>query len=295
MTRSISGARLTAGGLLAGTLAGTLAVAAASGAAAHPHVWVATQSQAIFENGSLTALRFTWLFDEMYTTSALEGLDTNKDGKVEGAELDELTKVNMEGLKEFEYFTTITMAGKPVAVGDPREFSMEVKAVDMAPGPQLAAGPTDTLQPSSGAGTRQEAQGLLSRLTGWMAGLFGRNSSPSSPTASNAPGQSQTPEKTQVLALHMTLPLKAPIPAGDLGREKEGFQFSTGDSQMYIWFEPTAKDGIGLAPGAPANCKAMMVEQAMDEQQKKLQEAFGRMGAAIAGPPKAVGIVCSPQ
>jgi hypothetical protein len=268
-------------------------------AAAHPHVWVATQSQAIFENGALTGLRYTWLFDEMYTASAIEGLDTNKDGKVEGPELDELTKVNIEGLKEFDYFTTVTMAGKPVALDAPRDYAMEVVTVETPPGPQLAADPGASAGTDAGAAPPVPAPprpSLWSRFTGWIGGLFGRSSPPPpTPTATPSPAAPPAaPDKTLVLSLKMTLPLKSPIPAGELGSEKNGFQFSVADGQMFIWFEPTPKDGIGVAPGAPAGCRALLVDQEMDEQQKKLQEAFGRVGsAAIGGPAKAVGVVCT--
>ncbi len=272
--------------------AGALAAVAADTAAAHPHVWVGTQSKAIFENGALTGLRYTWLFDEMYTASAIDGLDKNNDGKVEGTELDELTKINIEGLKEFEYFTTATMAGKPVTFGDAKDYAMEVLAVDIPPGPQLAASPPDSQTTPPPA----PRPGLWSRFSGWVGSLFGHQpAAQPNATVTAAPQQSApTTDKVLVLALHMTLPLKAPIPAADLGSETKGFQFSLNDGQMYIWFEPTPKDGMGVAPGAPPNCSVLLVDQEMDEQQKKLQEAFGRVGgAAIGGPPKAIGVVCA--
>lgn len=271
--------------------AAAMATGAATNAIAHPHVWVGTQSKAIFENGALTGLRYTWLFDEMYTASAIDGLDKNNDGKVEGSELDELTKINIEGLKEFEYFTTATMAGKPMTFGDPKDYAMEVIAVDTAPGPQLAASPSNGASGGASDPATTARPGLWSRFTGWLSGLFGSKSDTRQTAAPDQPAQPA--DKTLVLALHMTLPLKSSIPASELSSEAKGFQFSLHDGQMYIWFEPTPKDGIGVAPGAPANCRALLVDQEMDEQQKKLQEAFGRVGgAAMGSPAKAVGIVC---
>ena len=46
-----------------------------------------------------------WMFDEFYTAMAIEGLDKNKDGVYDREELAELAKVNIEGLKDFAYFT----------------------------------------------------------------------------------------------------------------------------------------------------------------------------------------------
>lgn len=269
--------------------AGAAAMVALSGvpASSHPHVWVATKSHAVFENGALTGLRYTWLFDELYTTNALDGLDTNNDGKVEGAELDELTKVNIEGLKEFEYFTSVTLGGKPLQFADPKQFSMEVLELDEAPGPQMVAGPASDPAPPV-----QERPGLWQRFTGWLGGLVGRSDRPSAPVAEAS--KPKTPEKSKVLALHMTLPLKSAIPSTDLKNEKSGFQFLVSDAQMFIWFEPAAKDGYGVAPGAPEGCRAAMVDQEMTEEQKKLQEAFGRVGGlAVGGAPKAIGIICA--
>lgn len=260
--------------------------AGCSSASAHPHVWVATQSTAIFENGALTGLRYTWLFDEMYTASAIDGLDKNNDGKVEGPELDELTKVNIEGLKEFEYFSSVTMAGKPVPLGDPKDYAMEVMTVETPPGPQMVAG-------SGGGGTEAapaEKPTAWQRFKGWIAGLFGGGKNVGADTRSATP---VTPDKTLVLALRMTLPLKEPIPASGLKSEKDGFQFTVNDGQMFIWFEPTPKDGISVSAGAPKGCHVTFVDQEPDEQQKKLQEAFGRLGStAMGSPTKSVAVVC---
>lgn len=272
-----------------------LAAAAATallggGAQAHPHVWVATKTQVIFENGALTGLRYTWMFDEMYTTSAVEGLDKNNDGRLDPAELEELTKVNIEGLKEFEYFTTLSLGGEQVQFADPKDYAMEVIAVAEPPGPQLVAGPGGGSDAAPAAAS--ERRGLWSRFTGWIAGLLGR--APAAPPAAATAGSGTLPEPTKVLALHMTLPLKSPIPASRLDSEKTGFLFSVNDPQLYIAFEPSPKDGIAIAPGAPEACRIVMVDPVLDEQQKKLQEAFGRLGGpSLSGFAKNPTVVCA--
>ncbi len=273
--------------------AGSALVFLGGPAVAHPHVWVSTQTGIVFENGSLAALRYTWLFDEMYTTSATEGLDKNRDGKLDATELQELTKVNIEGLKEFDYFTTAIMAGKPVTFGDPRDYGMELVAMAEPPGPQLTAGPSDASATSSPATSPAGQAGLWSWITSWLGGFVGR-SAPAAPGAASADQVklSQPAELVKVLALHMTLPLKEPIPAASLGSEQKGFQFSIGDQQMFIWFEPTPKDGLTIAPGAPGGCRTVMVEPELDEEQKKLQEAFGRLGTPSLGIAKNVAVVC---
>lgn len=76
-----------------------------SSAYAHPHVWVTYEATIIYDKATVTGIEHVWSFDDMYTAMAIEGLDKNKDGKYDREELAELAKVNMEGLKDFNYFT----------------------------------------------------------------------------------------------------------------------------------------------------------------------------------------------
>ena len=69
--------------------------------------------------------------------------------------------------------------------------------------------------------------------------------------------------------------------------------YALGDNQLYIAFEPMGKGAVTLSPGAPAGCRVAAIEPEMDEQQKKLQDAFGRMGGQVMGSPaKAMQVVC---
>ena len=90
-------AGLAAGALMCGGLA--------TGAAAHPHVWVTFETTVLYDKGTFAGVRHKWMFDEFYTTMAIEGLDKNKDGIYDREELAELAKVNIDGLKDFAYFT----------------------------------------------------------------------------------------------------------------------------------------------------------------------------------------------
>jgi ABC-type uncharacterized transport system substrate-binding protein len=96
-------------------------------AQAHPHVWVTVESTLIYENGVFTGFRHKWTFDEFYSSMAVEGLDSNKDGKYSREELAELAKVNVTSLKDFSYFTWPQLAGQPVKLGEPRDYWLEHK------------------------------------------------------------------------------------------------------------------------------------------------------------------------
>ena len=58
---------------------------------------------------------------------AIEGLDKNKDGIYDREELAELAKVNIDGLKDFAYFTFPALAGKELKLGEARDYWLEHK------------------------------------------------------------------------------------------------------------------------------------------------------------------------
>jgi ABC-type uncharacterized transport system substrate-binding protein len=84
----------------------------ARAAAAHPHVWATVRSEIVFGPGhQITGIRHSWTFDEFYTAMAVEGLDANKDGVYSKEELKPLAQVNVESLKDFDYFTFVHLDG----------------------------------------------------------------------------------------------------------------------------------------------------------------------------------------
>lgn len=94
-------------------LAAAVAIGFAPAAAAHPHVWATVRSEIVFgPDHRITAIRHAWTFDEFYTAMAVEGLDTNKDGVYSKEELAPLAKINVESLKEFDYFTFVHLQGE---------------------------------------------------------------------------------------------------------------------------------------------------------------------------------------
>ena len=108
-------------------LAAGLLGALAGSAAAHPHVWITVETTVLYDNGAFTGLQHKWTFDEFYTAMAIEGLDKNNDGIYDREELSELAKVNIDGLKEFGYFTYPVLAGQDVKIQDPKDYWLEHK------------------------------------------------------------------------------------------------------------------------------------------------------------------------
>jgi ABC-type uncharacterized transport system substrate-binding protein len=96
------------------------AVIAAAPARAHPHVWVTMQTALVYgADGSVTGVRHAWAFDDMFSTFATQGLESKEKGKFTREELAPLAKVNVESLKDFDYFTYVTADGQKTALTDP--------------------------------------------------------------------------------------------------------------------------------------------------------------------------------
>jgi ABC-type uncharacterized transport system substrate-binding protein len=93
---------------------------AASVAEAHPHVWVTMRTALIYDaDGNITGVRHAWAFDDMFSAFATQGLESKEKGKFTREELAPLAKVNVESLKEYDYFTYVTADGHKTALNDP--------------------------------------------------------------------------------------------------------------------------------------------------------------------------------
>ncbi len=112
------------GGFLIGFVLATLGVALTlTSARAHPHVNVISSATINIEQGAIQSITHIWAFDEFYSTVAVEGLAKNAAGGYGRSELAELAKVNIDGLKEFDYFTFVKLAGADIKIGDPKPDS----------------------------------------------------------------------------------------------------------------------------------------------------------------------------
>lgn len=96
-------------------------------ALAHPHVLVTGRSELVFKDGQIEAVRHVWTFDEMFSAFASQGLDKNGDGVLSREELAELAKVNVESLKEFEYFTVGKNGAGNLTFAEPVDYWLEHK------------------------------------------------------------------------------------------------------------------------------------------------------------------------
>jgi ABC-type uncharacterized transport system substrate-binding protein len=95
-----------------------LGLSLAGPAAAHPHLLITFETTVIYENGAFTGLQHAWTFDEMNSAAEIEGLDKNKDGKYDRAELQELADLYAQRLKAVSFFTHAKLENQAIQFGD---------------------------------------------------------------------------------------------------------------------------------------------------------------------------------
>ena len=114
---------------LFGLLLLSAALALGAGAAqAHPHVWITATSELIYApDGSISGVRHAWAFDDMFSTYALQGIETKTKGVYSREELAPLAQTNVESLKDFAYFTFAKADGKKEKFQEPVDYFLEYK------------------------------------------------------------------------------------------------------------------------------------------------------------------------
>jgi ABC-type uncharacterized transport system substrate-binding protein len=97
-------------------------IASCSAACAHPHVWVTVRSEVVYApDGAVTGVRHAWTFDDMFSTFAVQGIESKKKGQFTREELAPLAKVNVDSLKEYDFFTYSKANGQALEFNDPAE------------------------------------------------------------------------------------------------------------------------------------------------------------------------------
>src|SRR6476620_11048661 len=115
-------------GLLGWLLLAASCALGAGAAQAHPHVWITATSELIYApDGSITGVRHAWTFDDMFSTYALQGIETRTKGVYSREELAALAQTNVESLKEFAYFTFAKADGKKQKFLEPVDYFLEYK------------------------------------------------------------------------------------------------------------------------------------------------------------------------
>jgi polyphosphate kinase len=110
-------------GVLAGLALGALCAAPAL---AHPHVYIDTGIEVIFDDqGRAAALRITWAYDDFFSLMVVQdrGLDPDADGEATPEEDAKLNGFDMEWEPGFEGDTYVLVNDQPLALGAPTDFT----------------------------------------------------------------------------------------------------------------------------------------------------------------------------
>jgi ABC-type uncharacterized transport system substrate-binding protein len=242
-------------------LAAMMWVGFAPAAHAHPHIWVTVQTTLQFDKGTVTGIRHRWLFDEYYSTMAIQGLDTNNDGIYDRQELAELAKINMDGLKEMGYFTNAKLGDQPLALDAPKDYWLEYVDVAEPPGPASQIEDLSKNQTPEKPGDKPADK---PSTWGKLVQKFG-------PAA-----KADVPAKIKVLALEFTIPFAKPVLA-----EAEGFSYGVYDPDFMIWFDLAKTNAAKLADNAPSGCVITVDTPKSTPDLQNLSEAmFSQLGGA---------------
>jgi ABC-type uncharacterized transport system substrate-binding protein len=95
---------------------------------AHPHVWVTLHSEILYAaDGTMTGVRHAWTFDDMFSAYALQGIPHAKKSQYTREELASLAQLNVDSLKEYDYFTYARADGKKLKFSDPVDYWLDYK------------------------------------------------------------------------------------------------------------------------------------------------------------------------
>jgi ABC-type uncharacterized transport system substrate-binding protein len=103
-----------------------LGVSLAAPAEAHPHVFIVAKTEVVFApDGTMTGVRHHWTFDDMFSSMAVQGIDTKTKGVFTRDELKPLAQTNVESLKEYDFFTFAKQDGKKLTFKEPVDYFLD--------------------------------------------------------------------------------------------------------------------------------------------------------------------------
>jgi ABC-type uncharacterized transport system substrate-binding protein len=101
-------------------------LAVAPAARAHPHVFVEHALTVVVGGDGLEGIRFTWAFDEMFSSMIVLTFDTDKDKAFSAAEVKTIEQKHFGNLRDFHYFVQLRVNDKPVEVTAYKDFRVSL-------------------------------------------------------------------------------------------------------------------------------------------------------------------------
>lgn len=90
--------------------------------AAHPHVFIDNSVRFVFDDKGLAGVRINWVFDDMFGTMIKEDFDTDSDGILSPAEVEQVRSGAFSNLARFSWFTFLEVNGAPFPIKAVSDF-----------------------------------------------------------------------------------------------------------------------------------------------------------------------------
>lgn len=95
---------------------------------AHPHLWVSAKAEIETSGDRLVGLWAEWTLDQTFAETLLSDVDANGNGQIDPDELPSAQRGYFDNLGEYQYFTSLTVAQKPVKVTKVERFQATILA-----------------------------------------------------------------------------------------------------------------------------------------------------------------------
>ena len=93
---------------------------------AHPHVFIDANITFVFTRNGLQGIKAQWIFDEMFSNMVIHDYDKDKNREYSNKELRKLKKEMFSNLKDYDYFSSITIDGREYKVENIEDFSASI-------------------------------------------------------------------------------------------------------------------------------------------------------------------------
>ena len=96
-------------------------------AAAHPHVWIETRADFVFDHDKFIGVDVDWLFDEIFSAAMVDDFDHGKKGHFDDKDIADLKQQVLPGYADFAYFTHMRIDGKDVKIAKVENFTASLE------------------------------------------------------------------------------------------------------------------------------------------------------------------------
>ncbi|WGF89176.1 DUF1007 family protein [Marinivivus vitaminiproducens] len=95
-------------------------------ATAHPHVWIDTRLDFLFDRNRLTGLNVSWTFDELFSDYVLNDVGYDGGGELSDAQVETIRKNAFFELRQYNFYTDIRIDGGKLALPPERVRDFDV-------------------------------------------------------------------------------------------------------------------------------------------------------------------------